>query len=225
VRAPRDGGLHRGRQYCRIVDIREDIPPWKHRPRANQGPFAAVNCRRGIPGSRYAETLGFVGAMAGFASGVPARGQPRRFSPDLPSGPPGPPRPPVARIPAVFSSCSSAAGSELEPSGHISPEGFSLPGCVQRTCPLVVSPAILLPMLYAKPLALQTARPPPVPPGLPARGIPCGGRRDQAPGFGAPVPAPGDPGRCGGVDEAACGARKELRRAEPAASGRKVASI
>ena len=29
----------------------------------------------------------------------------------------------------------------------------------------------------------------------------------------------------GGVDEAACGARKESRRAEPAASGRKVARV
>jgi len=34
---------------------------------------------------------------------------------------------------------------------------------------------------------------------------------------------PGDPRRCGGVDEAACGARKKSRRAEPAASGRKIA--
>src|SRR3990170_6262078 len=41
----------------------------------------------------------------------------------------------------------------------------------------------------------------------------------------AMVPATGDPRRCGGGDEAACGARKELRRAEPAASGRKVASV
>src|SRR3972149_5239837 len=39
------------------------------------------------------------------------------------------------------------------------------------------------------------------------------------------APATGDPRRCGGVDEAACGARKESRRAEPAASGRKVASV
>ena len=34
---------------------------------------------------------------------------------------------------------------------------------------------------------------------------------------------PGDPGRRGGFREAACGARKKSRRAEPAASGRKVA--
>jgi hypothetical protein len=38
------------------------------------------------------------------------------------------------------------------------------------------------------------------------------------------TPATGDPGRCGGFRRAACGARKRLRRAEPAASGRKVAS-
>src|SRR4030043_2207037 len=37
--------------------------------------------------------------------------------------------------------------------------------------------------------------------------------------------ATGDPGRCGGVDEAACGARKKTRRAEPAASGRKGARV
>ncbi|MGB3399954.1 MAG: hypothetical protein WBA34_07260, partial [Candidatus Deferrimicrobiaceae bacterium] len=39
------------------------------------------------------------------------------------------------------------------------------------------------------------------------------------------APATGDPRRCWGVDEAACGARRKSRRAEPAASGRKVASV
>src|SRR3970282_2659710 len=39
------------------------------------------------------------------------------------------------------------------------------------------------------------------------------------------APATGGPRRCGGVDEAACGARKKSRRAEPAASGRTVASV
>src|SRR3970282_2292778 len=34
------------------------------------------------------------------------------------------------------------------------------------------------------------------------------------------APATGCPRRCGGVDEAACGARKKSRRAAPAASGR-----
>ena len=37
----------------------------------------------------------------------------------------------------------------------------------------------------------------------------------------ARVPATWDPGRCGGFRRAACGARKNLRRAEPAASGRR----
>ena len=32
-------------------------------------------------------------------------------------------------------------------------------------------------------------------------------------------------GRCGGFLDAACGTREKLRRAEPAASGRKVASV
>src|SRR3972149_5346179 len=34
------------------------------------------------------------------------------------------------------------------------------------------------------------------------------------------APATGDPRRCGGVDEAACGARKKSRRAEPPVGGR-----
>ena len=52
-----------------------------------------------------------------------------------------------------------------------------------------------------------------------------GGRPHCAPPPAAAAPATGDPRRCGGVDEAACGARRKSRRAEPAASGRKVASV
>src|SRR3972149_6148913 len=77
----------------------------------------------------------YEGAGIGFASGVPARVQPR------------------------------------------------LPGCVQRTCPLVLSPAILLPMWYAIPFALQTAGPPPVPPSAYRSGDPL----RRAPHLRAPV--------------------------------------
>src|SRR4030065_522494 len=38
-------------------------------------------------------------------------------------------------------------------------------------------------------------------------------------------PGTGDPRRCGGFPEAACGARKKSRRAEPAASGRRSRSV
>src|SRR3990172_4608801 len=46
-------------------------------------------------------------------------------------------------------------------------------------------------------------------------------RRRDSPGQAA-IPRTG---RCGGFLDAACGAREKLRRAEPAASGCKVASV
>src|SRR3972149_3554989 len=59
--------------------------------------------------------------------------------------------------------------------------------------------------------------------------LPPGGNPHAAP-YPPPLlrlaaPAAGDTRGCGGVDEAACGERKNSRRAEPAASGRKVASV
>ena len=62
------------------------------------------------------------------------------------------------------------------------------------------------------------------------RGVRGGAERGHFSTLGAPErgdreTATGGPRRCGGVDEAACGARKKSRRAEPAASGRKVASV
>src|SRR3990172_7939366 len=65
-----------------------------------------------------------------------------------------------------------------------------------------------------------------VPAKMPER---TGSRYPPGPRAGCSVdttpPRTGDPRRCGGVDEAACGARKKSRRAEPAASGRQVASV
>jgi hypothetical protein len=148
----------------------------------------------------------------GFASGVPARDPPRRSCPDLPSGPAGPPRPPVARYPAGFSSCSSAAGSELEPSVHTPPEGFSLPGCVQRTCHAVLSQSFDIPSWSAKLRPRWNARPPPVPPSSPRSEDPL----RRAPRRCAPSRGrrPGTRGDAGGFRGAAYGARGNLRRAE-----------
>src|SRR4030066_1842397 len=50
-------------------------------------------------------------------------------------------------------------------------------------------------------------------------------QRTEPPLLRLAAQATGGPRRCGGVDEAACGARKKSRRAEPAASGREVASV
>src|SRR3972149_3349836 len=89
----------------------------------------------------------------------------------------------------------------------------------------------------------RTPIPPPgpaSPPGAGGRGLPIGRGPAPPPAPGEEavqepeaqrscarrrVPDPGAPRRCGGGDEAACGARKKSRRAEPAASGRKVASV
>ena len=121
--------------------------------------------------------------MIGFASGVPARVQPRRIRPDLPYGPCGPPRSPVAPIPAGFFSCSSAAGSELEPPGCISSEGSRSPAASSerahwsspRPFSLLCGMRTLLPY---KRRGLRRFRL-----RLTARGIPCGGRRVCAPRF------------------------------------------
>src|SRR3989304_1320423 len=97
-------------------------------------------------------------------------------------------------------------------------EGGDIPDS-SRGCGRGVSPQ------HVAPGPCSRGSPPPPPasrsPRESALALPPGKFRSGPPVLRLLRRLPGTLRRCGGVDEAACGARKNLRRAEPAASGRK----